>query len=69
MMEGIVLFGVELPLWAIFLIVIIGVIIAWKFIKFALTVLLILIVIFVILMILDYLDVFSIIQNFLSGFI
>ena len=66
-MVGIVIFGVELPLWAIFLIGIIIVIVAWNLIKFALTVLFILIVIFIVLIGLDYLGVFSAIQNFLSG--
>ena len=69
MMVGIVLFGVELPLWVIFLIGIIAVIIAWKLVKFALKILLILIVFFVILIGLDYLEVFSTIQNFFSGII
>lgn len=67
MMIGI--FGVELPLWAIFLIGIIVVIVAWKLIKFALKILLIAIVFFVILMALDFFNVFNWIQNLFSGIV
>ncbi len=68
-MVGIELFGVNLPLWAIFLTGIIVVIVAWKFIKFAIKVLLLAVVIFVVLMGLDVLNVFQSIQSFFSGFI
>ena len=57
--------GVCLPLWAVFLIGIIIVVVAWKLIKFALKILLILVVFFVILIGLDALGVFNTIQNFL----
>jgi hypothetical protein len=60
-------FGVVVPLWAVFLIGIILVVVAWKLIKFALTVLVVLILFFVILMCLDYFQVFDMIQGFLSG--
>lgn len=69
MIVGIEIFGVELPLWAIFLIGIIVVIVAWKLIKFALKILLIAIVFFVILMALDFFNVFNWIQNLFSGII
>ena len=69
MMAGIEIFGVELPLWAIFLIGIIVVIVAWKLIKFALKILLIAIVFFVILLALDFFNVFNWIQNLFSGIV
>ena len=58
------IFG-SLPLWAIILVGIIVVVIAWKVIKFALKILLILIVAFAIMMGLDILGVFDILQNLL----
>lgn len=61
--------GFDLPLWAVFLVGIIAIIIAWKFIKFALKILLVIVIFFVILIGLDILGVFSIIQNFISGII
>lgn len=67
MIAGIEIFGVELPLWAIFLIGIIVVIVAWKLIKFALKILLIAIVVFVILIGLDFFNVFNWIQNLFAG--
>jgi len=57
--------GVVLPLWAVFLIGIIIVVIAWKLVKFALKILLILVVFFIILIGLDALGVFNTIQNLL----
>ena len=68
-MLGMVLFGVELPLWAIFLIVIIIAIIAWQLVKFALKILLFLVVFFVILAALDYFSIFSWIQKLFSGLV
>lgn len=68
-MVGIELFGVNLPLWAIFLTGIIVVIVAWKFIKFAIKVLLLAVVIFVVLMGFDVLNVFESIQNLFQGII
>jgi len=68
-MLGIALFGVELPLWAVFLIVIIIAIIAWQIVKFALKILLFLVVFFIILAVLDYFNVFSLIQNLFSSLV
>jgi hypothetical protein len=62
------LFG-SLPLWAIILVGIIVVVIAWKIIKFALKILLVLIVSFAIMLGLDILGVFEAIQKLLSGII
>ncbi len=59
--------GFTLPLWALFLIGIIGVIIAWKLIKFAIKIVLILIVFFGSLFLIDFFDVVGIIQQFLGG--
>ena len=61
--------GVTIPLWAVFIIGIIGVIVLWKFIKFAIKLLLVVILFFMILILLDYFEVFNIIQNFFSGII
>lgn len=69
MLAGIEIFGVELPLWAIFLIGIIVVIVSWKLIKFALKILLIGIVVFVILIGLDFFNVFNWIQNLFAGIV
>ena len=60
-------FGFVLPLWAVFLGGLIIVVVAWKFIKFAIKVLLILIIFFAILIGLDFLGVFNFIQNILSN--
>lgn len=62
------IFG-SLPLWAIILVGIIVVVIAWKIIKFALKILLVLIVSFGILMGLDFLGVFNVLQDLLSSII
>lgn len=62
-------FGFTIPLWAFLIGLIVIVIVAWKFIKFALKILLVLIVFFVILIGLDILGVFEILQNVLSGFL
>ena len=66
---GITLFGFVFPLWLVFLLLIIGVIIAWKIIKFAIKVLLVIIVFFVILLCLDFFGVFDFIQNIISSFV
>ncbi len=60
------IFG-SLPLWAIILVGLIVVVIAWKIIKFALKILLVLIVSFAIMMGLDFLHVFEWIQDILAG--
>ena len=61
------IFG-NLPLWVILLIGLVIVLIAWKFIKFAIKILLILIVAFLILFGLDFLGVFNFIQENLITF-
>ena len=58
--------GVSIPLWAFFLIAIIGIIITWKLIKFAIKMLIIIVAFLIILFGLDFLGVFDAIQNFLS---
>jgi len=63
------LFGVTIPLWAVFLGVIVIVVVLWKLIKFAIKVLLVVVVFFVILIGLDVLGVFSAVQNLLSSFL
>lgn len=59
--------GFTIPLWAVFLGIILIVIIAWKLIKFAIKLLLVIVVFFLILLGLDVLGVFEILQNVLSG--
>ena len=61
------IFGFDLPMWVVFLIGIIVVVIAWKLIKFAIKILLVIVVFFVILIGLDYFQVFNAIQNFFSN--
>ena len=61
------IFGVDLPLWAFFIIGIVAVIIVWKLFKFAVKILLVIIVFFVILIGLDYFQVFNAIQIFFSN--
>lgn len=60
------LFGIVIPLWAIFLIGIIAVVVIWKLMKFAIKIALIIIVFFLILIGLDYFNVFDTIQNLFS---
>lgn len=60
--------GFTLPLWALFLIGIVGVVIVWKLIKFAIKIALVLIVFFGSLFLIDFFDVVGIIQQFLGGF-
>lgn len=62
-MDGMILFGLDIPLWLIFLIGILVLIVAWKIIKFAIKLLLIAVVIFIIIMGLDFINFFSWIQN------
>lgn len=59
--------GFTLPLWALFLIGIIAIIIAWKLMKFAIKIVLVLIVFFGSLFLIDFFDVVGIIQQFLGG--
>jgi hypothetical protein len=63
------LFGFNLPLWAVFAGGIVLVYIAWKIIKFAVKILLILIVFLAILFGLDLIGFFGWIQGMLSSFI
>ncbi|RLI64240.1 MAG: hypothetical protein DRO67_04400 [Candidatus Asgardarchaeum californiense] len=63
------IFGFILPLWTVFLGVIVIAIVAWKLIKFAIKILLILVVFFAVLIGLDLFHVFDTIQQLLSGFI
>ena len=66
---GITLFGYVIPLWLVFLIVIIAVLLIWKLIKFAIKILLIIVVFFVILFGLDFLGFFDAIQKIIAGFV
>jgi len=63
------IFGFVLPLWAVFIGIILIVVIAWKLIKFAIKVLLILVAFFIILIGLDVSGVFSALQNIISSFL
>ena len=69
MFIGFQLLGFELPLWALFLIGIIVVMVAWKFIKFAIKLMMIVIAFFIILMVIDYFNIVSGIQNLLLSVI
>ena len=60
------IFGIDVPLWILFLIGILAVVVVWKLLKFALKIALIIIVFFVILFGLDYFNVFDSIQNIIS---
>jgi hypothetical protein len=62
------IFG-TLPLWIIVLIGLVIVLIAWKFIKFAIKILLIFVIFFLIIFGLDFLGVFDYIQNILLNFV
>ena len=66
---SVTLFGTVLPLWAVFLILIIAVVIVWKLIKFAIKVLLVILAFFIILFGLDVLGVFEAIQGIMLGFV
>ena len=61
--------GLQIPLYILFLIGIIVVVILWKIIKFAIKILLVLVVFFLVLFGLDVLGVFDYIQNLLSSLI
>ena len=69
MFTGIELFGINLPIWVLFLIGIIAIIIIWKLVKFAIKLLLIIVIFFIILIGLDYFDVFGWIENLFSGIV
>jgi len=61
--------GTEIPLWALFIIGIIGIVLIWKLIKFAIKILIIVIIFFVILIGLDLFHVFDAIKNIFIGVI
>jgi hypothetical protein len=61
------IFGFTLPLWIVFLGIIIFIIIAWKLIKFAIKLVIILVIFFAILFGLDYFNIFDLIQKIISG--
>ena len=63
MIAGFQIFGFELPLWVLLLIGIIVVILAWKFIKFAIKILLVVVVFFIILMLIDCFNVINWFQS------
>lgn len=63
------IFGVTLPLWAVFIGIIIIVIVAWKLIKFAIKVLIAVIIFFALMIGLDFIGVFTWInENILTHF-
>jgi hypothetical protein len=64
---GITLLGYGIPLWLVFLIVVIAVLLIWKLIKFAIKILIIIVIFFVILFGLDLLGFFDAIQNLIAG--
>ena len=59
-------FGFSIPLWLVFSVGIIIILVAWKFIKFAIKILLILMIFFAILIALDFFNVFGLFQDLLS---
>ena len=64
------LFGIVVPLWALFIGLILVVVVVWKLIKFAIKILIIVVVFCAILIGLDLLNVFSWInENLLSSFL
>jgi len=62
-------FGLTLPLWALFLIVILVLIVSWKIIKFAIKVLVALLLFFGIMIGLDLVGVFDFLQNIFATII
>jgi hypothetical protein len=69
MLENLVLYDFNIPLWLVFLIGIIILLIFWKLFKFAIKILLIIIIFFIIMSFLDYIKVFDWIQNLISQLI
>ena len=64
------LFGIVIPLWAVFIGIILIVVVAWKLIKFAIKVLIAVVIFFVILIGLDVIGVFTWInENIISSFV
>ena len=60
-------FGVSVPLWAVFIGLLLVVFVVWKLIKFAIKVLIVLVVFFIILIGLDVVGVFDWIQSLFTG--
>jgi len=63
------LFGVVIPLWALFIGLILVVVVVWKLIKFAIKILIVVVVFFAILIGLDVIGVFEGINSLLSSFL
>lgn len=63
------IFGLTLPLWALFLVVVLILIVSWKIIKFAIKVLVALLLFFGILIGLDLVGVFDMLQNIFATII
>lgn len=63
------LFGFTIPLWALFIGIILIVVVVWKLIKFALKLLIVVVVFFALLIGLDVIGVFDKISGFLSSFL
>ena len=62
-------FGVVIPLWALFIGLILVVVVVWKLIKFAIKILIVVVVFFAILIGLDVIGVFEGINSLLSSFL
>ena len=62
------LFGIVIPLWAVFIGIILIAVVAWKLIKFAIKILIVVVMFFAILIGLDVIGVFDGINSFLSSF-
>jgi hypothetical protein len=60
------LFGIVVPLWALFIGLILVVVVVWKLIKFAIKILIVVVAFFAILIGLDVIGVFDKISGFLS---
>jgi hypothetical protein len=60
------LFGIVVPLWALFIGLILVVVVVWKLIKFAIKILILIVVFFAILIGLDFIGVFKIISDLIS---
>ncbi len=61
------LFGIVVPLWALFIGLILVVVVVWKLIKFAIKILIVVVAFFAILIGLDVIGVFDTISGFLSS--
>jgi hypothetical protein len=59
------LFGIVVPLWALFIGLILIVVVVWKLIKFAIKILIVVVVFFALLIGLDVIGVFDAISSFL----